>query len=137
MRRNTHSGFSLVEVVVTAAVVVTLILGLFSATAASSAARTYSRERDVAREAARSQLEQISATPFDGIQTAYGGNPTTFEVAGIEPTAPGVPAGEIYLDNTVAPAGTNLFRVTVRVSWRAGEGGNNEVEYSSFVARSQ
>ena len=55
-------SFTLVEVMVTMALALVLMLGLFASSTMARRARIFTREREIAREAARSPLEQIIST---------------------------------------------------------------------------
>jgi Tfp pilus assembly protein PilV len=91
-----RSGLSLIEVVVTMTLVIVLTLGLYSAQSLSTSSRNFTRERDLAREAAQAKLEEILSVSFDGLSGTYGpvnaapsttgadDTPTTFAVPGFQ-----------------------------------------------------
>jgi type II secretory pathway pseudopilin PulG len=129
-----RGGFSLVEIVMTTAVVVSLTLGMFSALSFTTQSRNYIREVDLAREAARGQMEEILATEFASLSALYGDAPSSFDVSGLT-QEDGSLAGEIFLDDSVAPAGANLTRITVRVIWIGHDQQEHTVQFNTFVSQ--
>lgn len=141
--KNRRAGFTLIEVIVTVALTSVLLLGLFALLGASMAARNETRERDIAREAARATLEQVLATPFDLVEGTYGttGNPTFFAVGTKPNQLTSSVAGELPLrveiDTATAPASAGddgLKRVIVQVRWVGADNRANTYELSSYMA---
>ncbi len=130
--RHPRRAFSLVEVIVTSGLVAVFMLGLVSLTSSSNMARDATRGSDLAREAARQQLEQVMATPFASVATSYAA-PYTFAVPGLSPVAEDTQPGSVTIDTTTAPASSTLFRVVVTVRWR-GLDGDRQMELSTYMA---
>ena len=123
MERNTRrragrgeSGFSLVELSITLSVFVLLASGVAASVAANSSLNRTTQETDIAREAARGQMDEIFAyEDFALMGTVYNGQ--RFPVGQLVHPDGGLP-GSILIDET----DPTLVHITVRVDW-VGERG--------------
>lgn len=108
-------GFSLVEVMVVAAILVIAIIGLIQIFISASMLFESSGNMTIALINAKSKLEEMRNESFSQITTNYGSGGTpgnTFDLN------PGTGKGVIYIDSS----NSNLFTVTIAVSWRNQNG---------------
>lgn len=126
MKRN--SGFTLVELVSSAAIFVVVGSALAGSLLAGLNSNSTVREHDQARYAARSQMEQILATEdFSTIVGTFDG--VEFPVTGL--VGPGrAPAGLVTIDAT-NPA---LLGVIVTVTWVRANNGTDTFELRTSLA---
>ena len=122
-----HAGFTLLEIALSVALLVVLASGVIAFFAISAKMQNSSREREVARVAAASRMEEILAwLDYDTLAAAFAG--TSFSAGPL--TAPGGGApGAVTVDS----ANPDLLLVTVRVAWE-GAGGSDELELSTTIA---
>ena len=99
-------GFTLIELIITAGVLLFSITGLLMIYVRSLELNEISRNSTLSVQAAKAQLEKIKATPFAQIAPEFNG--TKFTVSGID----GI--GVSYVDS-IDPT---LYKVMVSVSWR-------------------
>lgn len=135
-------GFTLVEVAIVTVVVVIVLLGVFATFNVADRARNFSAERDLAREACRAKLEELTelgAVNFPGLLAMHG---TFFDVPETpSPTGQrlmssvaGELPGRIVVASSPAPARPDLLKVTVQVRWIGHDGGLNVSELTTLVA---
>lgn len=149
-------GFTLLEIMIVTVVVSVVLLGVFSTFNVADKARVFASERDLAREACRAKLEELTdlaATSYGSVATSHG---TFFDVPEApSPTGerlvssvPGELPGRIListqanpahapLDST--PARPNLMKITVQVRWLGHETDQSSptgsmIEMSALVA---
>lgn len=119
-------GFTLVEVL---AAVVLLSIGLLAVLTASRAAQdTHWRAVHLAsaRNIAQSKIDELRATPFDGIVGAT-----------VNTTDPSLPKGNQITVATVKYPDSfeaNLAKVTVTVTWPEGRA-TGRIQYETLIAR--
>lgn len=159
MKIASRRGISLVEVMVTLGLSILLLSGMFAMTASTTQSRSFSRERELAVEAARSRLEVIQDMAMNGqIGTVPTLNNTTFAVPNAADYPAGTststlqalvsptngPAGLVLVDSDPQHPGTatpinvgtpsvRVYRVTVQVNWRSAAGGDFTVESVALV----
>ena len=124
-RRSKLKGFTLVELVASMTILIMLSVGLSTFLVMSMRANASTRERDVAREAALSQMEILSTADFGVLANADG---QTFEVPELN-SSTGQTPGLITVDAT----NPDLIRVDIRVAW-SGIQGDQDFELSTLVA---
>ena len=166
-RAGARGGFTIIEVVIAAMVVVVGLLGLLSAISSSLQLAVTSRETQIATSGIQREIETIrdaavAVTPFSNILTTYGG--ATFTVPGLtlmpgqtaqgtvtflsEPqaaTALGLVAVDLngngnYTDTPDATFYTYVIRVDV--SWQSEMGStpaarNRTIEVVTSIAKTQ
>jgi prepilin-type N-terminal cleavage/methylation domain-containing protein len=125
-RDGSARGFTLIELIAALSVFAVLLVGLAASIAATARGNSSIQEIDVAREAARGQMETILAADFATVMAFDG---TTFTAAPLTPQTGFASVGTVSIDNT-NPA---LLVVTVRVAW-AGVLGDDQLELSTFLA---
>lgn len=133
-RRFALRGFSLVEVVVVSGIAVTLFTVILAMQFTAGQTRVFTQERDIAREAAITKLEEISASSYPNLVGTYTDD--QFPVNGLVSSVAGETVGIVRLDRTVAPASAELTRVTVQMRWRskASGGAATTFELSTLLA---
>jgi type II secretory pathway pseudopilin PulG len=161
-RPDTHAGFTLIELMVSFSALLVVLLGFSRMLISSHMASATTHEATLAKEAARSMLEVLQATPLAGVYATYDGADGGFEVRGLEAPegdADGLPGRILFPEQggtlselAIAPqygwpmdmdgdgdlltadvSGTyRLLPVVVRVEWR-GAGGNGAVEFMTVV----
>jgi type II secretory pathway pseudopilin PulG len=147
-RTARQRGLTLVEMAVAAGVLTFILAGITSTLTTSRRHNGMNRERTVAWQAARAQMEEVLAYPdfatlksvFDGRGFAAGTGTDTLRAQDGDPDGlPGrVTVASATAAGGVAPASgagasTLLHYVTVEVVWR-GAGGNERVELSTLVS---
>lgn len=111
--KTKKSGFTLVEVLVTTAILAVAICGVLLVYTSCSTLIVTSRDSNIAMSAAMQIMEDIKADPFDQIAGDYNG--MKFTVAGLPANKS---EGFVYVNNT---AGSSEFlTVTVSVCWKQG-----------------
>jgi prepilin-type N-terminal cleavage/methylation domain-containing protein len=126
---SARDGFSLIEVVIAMILLTVGLMTLLSVTLGGLVQRDATREFDVARNAAFTQLEAIRVQDFVDIHNDY--HNTYFNVEGlIAPTGWPQP-GYISINNSVA----DLYDVTVTVRWQI-KGNTNAAVYNEYITRS-
>jgi hypothetical protein len=73
----------MLEVVIATVILLTVVVGFSYGLASSTALQRVTREHGIAREAARSRIEEMRATPFAEVLDRYAGAEATFEVPGL------------------------------------------------------
>lgn len=126
-KRERKSGFTLLEIALSVSLLIVLAAGVIAFFAISAKMQNTSREREVARVAAASKLEEIVAwLEYDTLALAFSG--TTFPAGPL--TSPGGgPPGTVTIDS----ANPDLLLVTVTVNW-TGAGGEDVLELSTTIA---
>lgn len=119
-------GFTLTELMASIAILTLLAIGLSTSLVTSMRANAATRERDVAREAALSQMEIISTADFAALSAADG---QSFPVPELADPASEPNPGLI----TVDISNPDLVRVDVRVAW-TGVHGDQDFELSTLLA---
>lgn len=114
MKLTNKLGFSLVEVILATAILAFALVGILGTYVTCLVLTTTSRNMNAATDAAQGIIEEIRSTPFTQIIANYNG--MVFTVNDI-PSSVGV----VYIDNTTAPANSNLFEATVSICWRQGD----------------
>jgi type II secretory pathway pseudopilin PulG len=132
--RRRGRGFSLVEVIVVTGIAVTLFTVILAMQFTASRTRVFTQERDIAREAAVARIEEIAGSNFATIQGSYDG--VDFAVPGLVSSVAAEEVGTVVVDNTTAPASSELIRVTVQMRWlsKAGGGSPSTFELTTFLA---
>lgn len=124
------AGFTVIEIMVALVVLSTLAFSLATSMVAVQRVNSGTRERDVAREAAHSRLQVISALDYAQLGQRDGDVFVVDELTG-QSANPGNP-GSV----TVMEVRTGLTRVTVRVDWD-GVLGEQSFELSTELADPQ
>lgn len=123
-----QEGFTLLELTAALTVLVMLAAGLAASLVVGYRANQYTRERDIARAAVHTQMEQVKSwSNYDNLVDAFDG--TTFEVIEL-PEVEGSPAGEVLIDD----ANPDLLSVRVTVSWTGRGGGIESYELNTRIA---
>jgi len=105
------NGFTLVEILMAAAILATALCGILLVYNSCSALIITSKDSSVAMAAAAAKLEEIrSYNPFSNITAAY--NLKTYNITGL-PNAKGV----IYVDSITDPS---VLTINTSVCWRQG-----------------
>ena len=112
---SNNRGFTLVEVLVSALIMGSIIVGLLQLFIYCSLLSEMSGNITIATSEAQSKMDEIRNTTFSLITTNYPSG-TSFNLNQI--TGKGV----IYIDSTTAPANSNLYRIKISVSWRNKNG---------------
>lgn len=131
-RRSHGQGFTLVEVVIAAAILTIAGLALAASVAQGHSLSHAPREYAAARNAIRSCLAEIAARPFDEIAQSFHGRGFAVDpLRAVRDDPDGLP-GEIEFaygpDND-----RSFYTVTVRVRW-AGLRGDRMIESVSYIA---
>ncbi len=104
-RRSAESGLTLVELIVALSIFIILAAGLSASMVAGLRLNTDTRNRDNAREAARSQMEVILAwNDYDTIAANYDGMSFSHGTVSVDATNP------------------DLLEVRLTVTWEASTG---------------
>ncbi|OGX08758.1 MAG: hypothetical protein A2Z88_00815 [Omnitrophica WOR_2 bacterium GWA2_47_8] len=114
-----RNGFSLVEVLVTAGIVVLVSLGLFRVFITCSLLAEMAGNLTTAIVEAEDKMEEIRNVAFDTIVGSYssGGTPgNTFTIPSFNAM------GVVNIDPTTSPNNADLLKVEVNVSWRNKDG---------------
>jgi prepilin-type N-terminal cleavage/methylation domain-containing protein len=104
-----QTGFTLLEVMIAAGVLVIALTGLLSTYTACFKLNETTRNSNLALNAAQEKLEEIRSATFLSIFDSYNG--TSFSVSGM-PVSDSL--GYVSINNT----NTSLLRVTIGVCWR-------------------
>ena len=107
---NNREGFSLLELLVGSGLLLVTIAGVLVSYLRCIELAEISKNSSIALQAARSKMEQVTATPFDQIVTNFNNIP--FNIAGLNGK------GVSYVNNS----NPVLLRVTVSVCWRQKSG---------------
>jgi type II secretory pathway pseudopilin PulG len=107
--KRTNSGFTLLELMIAAAIIIVALAGLLSTYVACFELNETTRNTNLALNAAQKTLEEVRSSTFSGIATAYNGY--NFSVSGMSEN---VSLGHVYVDNT----STSLLNITVGVCWK-------------------
>lgn len=113
MKLTTKIGFSLVEVILATAILAFALVGILGTYVTCLVLITTSQNVNAATNAAQGIIEEIRSTPFTQIIANYNG--MVFTVNDI-PFSRGV----VYINNTTAPASSDLLEATVSICWRQG-----------------
>jgi prepilin-type N-terminal cleavage/methylation domain-containing protein len=125
--QSRHAGFTLLEIALSVALLVVLASGVIAFFAISAKMQNSSREREVARVAAVSKMEEILAwLDHDTLAAAFAG--TSFSAGPLKAPGGGTP-GTVTVDS----ANPDLLLVTIHVAWE-GAGGSDELELSTTIA---
>lgn len=120
-------GFTLLEIALSVALLVVLASSVIAFFALSAKMQNTSRERDLARVAAVSKMEEIVAwLDYDTLPVAFAG--TSFTAGPLSAPGGGAP-GRVIIGST----NPDLLLVTVLVAWE-GAGGNDALELSTTIA---
>jgi len=111
-------GFTLIEVMITIAILAAAALGFFSAHIWSLRMDTSSQQDEIAMTAARQKMEEVKSTLFTSIMTCYGpvGTETDFDVPALEPVVAGGHVGHVAA--TQPELNLSLYEVTVTITWK-------------------
>lgn len=107
--KNTKSGFTLLELMITAGVLIVALAGLLGVFAHLISLNENSGKLTVAVAGCQAKLEEMRASNFSGLYTAYNGasfNPDGFSL--------GAAKGSIYINNS----NPDLLQVFVSSSWK-------------------
>jgi prepilin-type N-terminal cleavage/methylation domain-containing protein len=119
-KKLSKQGFSLIELMVAAAILAIVIVGIFLAFGTGFQGMTDTRDRTVATNYAREKMEDIKNKSFGEITyespPAYIPGQTKFK-------------REVTLDDSIA----NLKKVTTTVSWKNRKNVDKEVELVTWV----
>lgn len=107
MIQQSHKGFTLLELMLAAAVLIVAISGLVAAFVGCYALNETARNLTFATMGAQQKLEEIREHNFYNIYSDYNG--TTFGVTGIAEAK-----GRVDIDNT----NPDLLKITVTVCWK-------------------
>ena len=120
------AGFTILEVMFASIVLAIAAVGLAAGLAQGGNLTTAVKQEIAARNAARGMLAEIGASPFDTVAALY--NDQDFEVPGLSAAAGDVDGKCGGIAFAYGPAGeTNLYRVSVEVTWRHGNGSRTVV----------
>ena len=106
---KSDSGFTLLELMIAAAILVVAIVGLLATFTGFLSLNENSRNVSLAIAACQDKTEEIRDSDFSALYSTYSSTnfePDGFPVADAE--------GNVYIDNT----DPNLFEICVSVSWR-------------------
>ena len=137
-----ESGFTLLEVSFGLAIVGVIAVSIMATIVTCSKAQSYYRERAVAREAARSKMEEVLAwKDFCGLVPAFDGGEFDADVRvapALGPVAEGDPVASVEVGRSpgsvsVVKLSPHLVRVVVRVEWQSPARGNQQYEISTRI----
>ena len=124
-------GFTLVEIVVAAGVLMVATLALAANLAQNAGLASQPREESTARNAVRSMVATLMSEPFSAVAATY--HRQGFDVPGLSPL-PGDTDGVGECRLAYGPGGDqSLYTVTVEVNWR-GRGGERSVRSVFFLS---
>ena len=144
MRTSRRDGFTLIEVSFGLAIIGIIAVSVMATIVTCSKSQNYHRERAIAREAARSKMEEVLAwrefqtlvetfdnTTFDAGTLITGDFEEVVVKEGEDPPDPvAIPPGMVDAE-LVSPY---LARVTVRVEWESPARGMQDYEVTTMVA---
>ncbi|MBI5873880.1 MAG: prepilin-type N-terminal cleavage/methylation domain-containing protein [Candidatus Omnitrophica bacterium] len=107
MKRK-NSGFTLLELMIAAAIIIVALAGLLSTYVACFELNETTRNTNLALNAAQKAMEEIRSSTFSGIASAYNGY--NFAVSGM---AVNKSVGRVYVDST----DPSLLNITIGVCW--------------------
>ena len=107
--RRGKKGFTLLELVITAGILIFALCGLLASYVACLELNETTKNSNLALNAAMAVLEEIRSAPFLSIFSNYNGY--TFQVAGMSADSS---LGQAFIDNT----NPGLLNVTIGVCWR-------------------
>ncbi len=134
-----QAGTSLVELVIGATIVITLLLAISTSTASQARLRKLGEERNLAMNACRNTLESLRDVAFASLPGLDG---TGFDVPGVNGLANGLAplAGdadslpgriEVAVDRTAGAE--RLYRLTLTVDW-LGVAGAEQFQIRTLIA---
>ena len=106
--RNKKNGFTLLELMIAAAIVIVCLVGLLSTYITCLELIETTKNSNLALNAEQKVLEEIRSATFSGIPAAYDGY--TFSVAGMS-------SGSSIGRAAVSNANSSLLNVTIGVCW--------------------
>jgi type II secretory pathway pseudopilin PulG len=137
--RNQESGTSLVELMLGAAIVITLLLAISTSVVSQTRLRRLSEERNLAMVACRNTLESMRDVTFATLPSLNGNG---FDIpgnnggaGGLSPVAgdaDGLP-GRITVTVDQSSGSEKLYLITLRVDW-TGINGTQHFEMKSLMA---
>ena len=101
-----QDGFTLVELLVSSAILIVTIVGILVSYVRSLELAEVAKNKTIAMSAVKSRMEQIKNTAFDNIVSTY--NNVTFTTSNLNGT------GVSY----VTTVSTNVLQVTISFSWK-------------------
>lgn len=123
---NREAGFSILELSVALPILAVLSLSLAASAVASMRTGTATSEQDVAREAARGQMEEILGTQFSQVRPIW--DQATFGAGTLQSSTTPEP-GSVVVDST----NPDLLVVRVIVDW-GSPFGDDQVELTTLIA---
>ena len=111
-------GFTLIEVMITIAILAAAALGFFSAHVWSLRTDTSSQQDEIVMTAARQKMEEVKSTLFLKIMDYFGpvGTSPDFDIPALEPVVAGGHVGHVTA--TQPELNLNLLEVTVTITWK-------------------
>jgi prepilin-type N-terminal cleavage/methylation domain-containing protein len=134
-RKLSHKGFSLIELMVAAAILSLAIFGIFQAYSTGFLGMFDSRDRTVATNYVQEKMEELKNADFDTVVTDAD---ESLGIIGDIKFRRNV--NVVYIDgntNLIVAGPTNLKRVTTTVKWDDRKGGEKKVESSVLLQKTQ
>lgn len=123
-RLRTQSGFTLIEIIISLAIIVVGVMGLMATYIYMSTASSAADETTVVMNAARAKIDEINGMTFSNVITTYQNKVVTFAVPGILPS----PAGQATA--TVVGTLPTVLELTVTINW-SGATGERSAKYAT------